>query len=65
MFSTTALIVDTPDDLELPIILGKPFLETSKVLIDVEIEELVLRTHYDFHIFEAAYKEPPDKKWQN
>ena len=44
------------EDKEIPIILGRPFLATSRVMIDVQRGELKLRVQDDeveFNVFEA------------
>lgn len=40
LFTADFVILDMPEDSETPMILGRPFLETSKALIDVELGEL-------------------------
>ena len=41
------VVLDMEEDENVPIILGKPFLDTSRALIDVEIGELTLRVGDD------------------
>ena len=45
------------EDKEIPIILSRPFLATSRAMIDVQRGELKLRVHDDkvkFNVFEAV-----------
>ncbi|KAK2456520.1 hypothetical protein QL285_003880 [Trifolium repens] len=44
VFPADFMILDIEDDEEHPIILGRPFLATSRALIDVELAELTLRS---------------------
>ncbi|MCI01706.1 hypothetical protein A2U01_0022733, partial [Trifolium medium] len=43
VFPVDFVIVDIEEDADIPIILGRPFLATSRALIDMEKEELTLR----------------------
>lgn len=43
LFSIDFVILDMPEDTETPLLLGRPFLATSRELIDVQRGELVLR----------------------
>ena len=43
IFSKDFIVVDMEEDKEIPIILGKPFLATSRATIDVQNGELKLR----------------------
>ncbi|XP_016206527.1 uncharacterized protein LOC107646899 [Arachis ipaensis] len=48
-----------------PIILGRPFLATGRVLIDVEQGELILRIHDEkltFHVFKPMYESEQESK---
>ncbi|XP_016199732.1 uncharacterized protein LOC107640746 [Arachis ipaensis] len=48
-----------------PIILGRPFLATSRALIDVEQGELILRIHDEqltFHAFKPTYESEQESK---
>ncbi|XP_072088095.1 uncharacterized protein [Arachis hypogaea] len=48
------VILDIEEDVNTPIILGRPFLATARALIDVEKGELMLRVHEEhivFHVF--------------
>ncbi|KAL4373623.1 hypothetical protein AHAS_Ahas05G0100300 [Arachis hypogaea] len=52
------LILDTGEDENASIILGRPFLSTGRALIDVEEGELVLRVHNEqlvFHVFKGVH----------
>ncbi|MCI71185.1 hypothetical protein A2U01_0092448, partial [Trifolium medium] len=42
-FPVDFVIVDIEEDVDIPIILGRPFLATSRAIIDMEKEELKLR----------------------
>ena len=55
---TDFLILDTGEDENASIILGRPFLATGRALIDVEVGELVLRMHNEqlvFHVFKDVH----------
>ncbi|MCI69823.1 hypothetical protein A2U01_0091086, partial [Trifolium medium] len=46
-----------------PLLLGRPFLATDRALIDVEMSELMLRTHGEqimFNVFEAVKRHDED-----
>ncbi|RYQ90913.1 hypothetical protein Ahy_B09g096850 [Arachis hypogaea] len=48
-----------------PIIMGRPFLATTRALIDVEQGELILRIHdkhLTFHVFKYTSEFEPDPK---
>ncbi|KAL4390117.1 hypothetical protein AHAS_Ahas03G0113000 [Arachis hypogaea] len=52
------VILDTREDENASIILGRPFLATGRALIDVEVGELVLRVHDEqlvFHVFKDIH----------
>ena len=52
------MILDTGEDENASIILGRPFLATGRALIDVEVGELVLRVHNEqlvFHVFKDIH----------
>ena len=59
LFLADFLILDIPEDKEVPIILGRPILATARALIDVEMGELVLRSNKDFIIFQASQQKYP------
>ncbi|KAL4314471.1 hypothetical protein AHAS_Ahas15G0088400 [Arachis hypogaea] len=55
---TDFVILDTGEDENASIILGRPFLATGRALIDVEVGELVLRVHNEqlvFHVFKDVH----------
>ena len=55
---TDFVILDTGEDENASIILGRPFLATGGALIDVEVGELVLRVHDEqlvFRVFENVH----------
>ncbi|KAJ8751563.1 hypothetical protein K2173_016803 [Erythroxylum novogranatense] len=45
IFTTDFIVCDIEEDVEVPIILGRPFLATGRVLIDVEKGELTMRVN--------------------
>lgn len=49
--------MDMEEDHELPVILGKPFMTTGRVLIDVKQIELIFRVQDEKEIFKAT-KDP-------
>ena len=56
LFPIDFIILDMPEDVETPLLLGRPFLAIRRALIDVERGELILRFNKEqliFHIFEA------------
>ncbi|CAJ2674991.1 unnamed protein product [Trifolium pratense] len=57
VFPADFVILDMEDDAEVePLLLGRPFLATGRALIDVEMGELMLRTHGEqvmFNVFKA------------
>ena len=56
IFPTNLIVLDMEEDKEIPIILGRPFLETGKVIIDVQKGELKLRVEDNevrFSVFNA------------
>ena len=64
MFPTDFVIMDMEEDAEVPLILGRPFMNTAKVLIDVNGGKLTVRVQEEeiqFNIFEAMHH-PNDKK---
>ncbi|KAI5319291.1 hypothetical protein L3X38_038999 [Prunus dulcis] len=58
------VVLDMDEDLQIPIILGRPFMATPKTLIDVEAGTLTLRVQDQsvvFNLFEAA-KRPAEQQ---
>ncbi|KAL4329357.1 hypothetical protein AHAS_Ahas13G0292000 [Arachis hypogaea] len=56
--SVDFIILDTGEDENASIILGRPFLATGRALIDVKVDELVLRVHNEqlvFHVFKDIH----------
>ncbi|XP_070007838.1 uncharacterized protein [Nicotiana sylvestris] len=51
IFPADFVILDCEVDYEVPIILGRPFLETGKALVDVEVWELTFRVGDEKVIF--------------
>ncbi|XP_020232598.1 uncharacterized protein LOC109812941 [Cajanus cajan] len=63
-FPVDFIVMDMEEDSEVPLILGRPFMKTAKVIIDVDDGKLKVRVQGDevnFNIFEAM-KHPNDKK---
>ena len=57
IFRANFIVLDMEEDKEIPIILGRPFLATDKVIIDVQKGELKFRVQDDevkFNVFEAV-----------
>ena len=57
IFPADFIVLDMEEDKEIPIILGRPFLATSRAMIDVQRGELKLRVQEDevkFNVFEAV-----------
>ncbi|KAL5570461.1 hypothetical protein UlMin_027036 [Ulmus minor] len=62
IFPVDFIILDYEADLEVPIILGRPFLATGRTLIDVQKGELTMRVqdeHVTFNVFQSM-KFPSD-----
>lgn len=56
LFLADFIILDMANDSKTQLILGRPFSETSRALIDVELGELILilnKEHVVFNVFEA------------
>ena len=56
IFPADFIVLDMEEDKEIPIILSRPFLETSRALIDVQNGELQLRVQDDevaFNVFKV------------
>ncbi|XP_073137525.1 uncharacterized protein [Henckelia pumila] len=51
IFSMDFVVLDMEEDLNMPLILGRPFLATGKALIDVQKEEIHFRNHYKLHSY--------------
>ena len=57
IFPTDFIVLDMEEDKEIPIILGRPFLATGRVMTDVQRRELKLRVQDDevkFNVIEAV-----------
>ena len=62
IFPADFIVLDMEEDREVPLILGRPFLATSRTLIDVHQDKLILRVQDEqvtFNVFEAM-KFPSD-----
>ena len=57
------VIMDIEEDLEMPLILGQPFMKTARVIIDVDNGQLKVRVKDDEVIFDVleAMKHPKEK----
>ncbi|MCI38505.1 hypothetical protein A2U01_0059733, partial [Trifolium medium] len=56
VFPTDFVILDIEENVEVPLLLGRPFLATGRTLIDVEMGEIMLRLDDEqvcFKVFEA------------
>ena len=56
MFPVDFVVMDIEEDTEVPLILGRPFMKTAKVIIDVDDGKLKVRVQDDevnFNVFEA------------
>ena len=64
LFPVDFVVMDIVEDLDVPLILGRPFMKTAKVIIDVDKGKLkvcVEDEEVSFNVFEAM-KHPNDKK---
>ncbi|XP_027903598.1 uncharacterized protein LOC114163487 [Vigna unguiculata] len=64
MFPVDFVVMDIEEDTEVPLILGRPFMKTAKVIIDVDDGKLKVRVQDDevnFNVFEAM-QDPKDKQ---
>ncbi|XP_050898001.1 uncharacterized protein LOC127104904 [Lathyrus oleraceus] len=60
LFPVDFVILNMHEDSETPLILGRPFLEMGRDLIDVELRELILRFNKEkivFNVFEAMKRQ--------
>jgi len=53
IFPTNFIVLDMEEDEDMPIILGRPFLVTSRALIDVEQRKLMLRLDDEEVVFKV------------
>jgi len=56
IFPVDFVVMDIEEDIEVPLILGRPFMKTAKVIIDVDDTKLKVRVQDDevnFNVFEA------------
>ena len=63
MFPVDFVVMDIEEDTEVPLILGRPFMKTAKVIIDVDDGKLKVRVQDDevnLNVFEAM-QHPKDK----
>ena len=63
-FPVDFVIVDIEEDLEVPLILGRPFMKTARVIIDVDNGQLKVRVEDNevkFDVLEAM-KHPKEKQ---
>jgi len=64
LFLVDFVVMDIEEDVDVPLILGRPFMKTTKVIIDVDKGKLkicVVDEEVSFNVFEAM-KYPNDKK---
>ncbi|XP_061357932.1 uncharacterized protein LOC133302203 [Gastrolobium bilobum] len=64
IFPADFVMLNMKEDDNMPLILGRPFLATAKILIDVEKRQMIFRVNdgeFNMHIFEAM-KQPEDKE---
>ncbi|XP_022893034.1 uncharacterized protein LOC111407648 [Olea europaea var. sylvestris] len=63
IFPVDFIVLNIPEDRDIPIILGQPFLATGQTLIDMEKGELILRVEDKQEIFNIyiQYEKPPNK----
>nr|KYP49958.1 Transposon Ty3-I Gag-Pol polyprotein [Cajanus cajan] len=65
MFPVDFVVMDMEEDIEVPLILGRPFMKTAKVIIDVDNGKLKVRVQdeeVNFNVFEAM-QYPNDKNY--
>jgi len=63
MFLVDFVVMDIEEDIEVPLILGRPFMKTVKVIIDVDNGKLKVKVQDDevnFNVFKAM-QHPKDK----
>jgi len=56
LFPVDFVVMDMEEDAEVPLILGRPFMKTTKVMIDVDKGQLkvcVQHEEVNFNVFEA------------
>ena len=56
LFPVDFVIMEMEEDVEVPLILGRPFMKTARVLIDVDDGKLTMRVQdeeVNFNVFEA------------
>jgi len=64
MFPVDFVVMDIEEDTEVPLILGRPFMKTTKVIIDVDdgkLKVMVQDDEVNFNVFEAM-QHPKDKQ---
>jgi len=64
LFPIDFVVMDIEEDVDVPLILGRPFMKTAKVIIDVDkgnLKVCVENEEVSFNVFEAM-KHPNDKK---
>ena len=53
IFLVDFVVLDIEPDSKVPFILGRPFLDTGKALIDVEAGQLTMREHDKVEVFDV------------
>ncbi|XP_073120512.1 uncharacterized protein [Henckelia pumila] len=61
IFPVDFLVLDMDEDIDMPLILGRPFLATGKALIDVQMGKLILRVGEDQECLEGCLLNPKAK----
>ncbi|XP_022846190.1 uncharacterized protein LOC111368915 [Olea europaea var. sylvestris] len=63
IFPVDFIVLDIPEDRDISVILGRPFLVTGRTLIDMEKGELILKVEDKKEIFNnyIQYEKPPNK----
>jgi len=54
MFPVDFVVIDIKEDEEVPLVLGRPFMKTARIIVDVDKGELQLRAQNEevtFHLF--------------
>ena len=50
IFPVDFVVLDADEDVEVPLILGKPFLRTSKALIDMDRRKITTNWEWETHL---------------
>ncbi|MCI02851.1 hypothetical protein A2U01_0023885, partial [Trifolium medium] len=64
VFPADFVILDIEENVEVPLLLGRPFLATGRILIDVEMRELMLRLDDEqVEVVEEVVKDAQEAEW--